>query len=69
MMKWEYADPMEVAARRERERQRMTAECGACVHHVSIIWHGEMLDACEKRSRTFGRQRCTWFKERECPTT
>jgi hypothetical protein len=53
---------MEVAERRERERQRRQAECGKCIYRASLEWRGNLLEICKKK-RGYGR-RCWFFEER-----
>jgi uncharacterized protein YlaI len=64
MEKWEYRDPMEVAARRQRERQRREAACGKCEHRISMEVRGQPVEACGKRRRNYG-VRCWMYEEKQ----
>ena len=64
MQKWEYRDPMEVAERNERRRQRQEAACGNCANRVSMNWSGETLNNCSKKGRKYG-WRCWDYEEKQ----
>jgi hypothetical protein len=63
MLAWEWRDPMQVAERRQRERQRREAACGQCIHHVSLTLAGQAINRCSQR-RAWG-WRCWMYEERK----
>jgi len=64
MDRWEFGDPMEVAARRQAAAQRQERACGQCERKISMDWRGQTLHACGQKRRTYG-VRCEFFRMKE----
>ena len=64
MDRWEYGDPLEVAARREARERRQQAACGACIHRREMDWKGQTWSFCEYKRRSFGT-RCELYKTKD----
>ena len=54
---WEYADPMEVAMRRESTR------CDGCIHYEQTKLFGMVMPGCRIRPRYHLNRRCKQYRE------